>query len=181
VDRTTEGGTWWWPQKPLKLARGCAAFGRNSPRLSSPGRRCFHWLPRGGWTCCFPGFSLGKSVFLESSPIWASEGQQLHSAGKRWIGYCEQTEASGHWARWPERATQGLPRSGVWKEHVPHLAGWFSFLFFFFFKDLFILYVSVSTLGVFRHIRGGHQTTLWMVANHHVVAGNWTQDLWKSS
>jgi hypothetical protein len=39
----------------------------------------------------------------------------------------------------------------------------------------------MSTLvAVFRHTRRGHQITLQMVISHHVVAGNWTQDLWKS-
>jgi hypothetical protein len=27
----------------------------------------------------------------------------------------------------------------------------------------------------------GHQISLWMVVSHHVVAGIWTQDLWKRS
>jgi hypothetical protein len=52
---------------------------------------------------------------------------------------------------------------------------------FFFFKWLlFILYMWVHW-GVFRHTRRGHQIPLQMAVSHHVVAGNWTQDLWKSS
>jgi hypothetical protein len=51
-----------------------------------------------------------------------------------------------------------------------------------FFKELLILfYVLVYTVAVFRHTRRGHQIPLQMVVSHHVVAGNWTQDLWKSS
>jgi hypothetical protein len=34
---------------------------------------------------------------------------------------------------------------------------------------------------VFRHTIRGHQIPLHMVVSHHVVAGNWAQDLWKSS
>jgi hypothetical protein len=37
------------------------------------------------------------------------------------------------------------------------------------------------SLAVFRHIRRGHLITLQMAVSHNVVAGNCTQDLWKSS
>ena len=37
------------------------------------------------------------------------------------------------------------------------------------------------TVAVFRHSRRGHQISLWMAVSHHVVAGIWTPDLWKSS
>jgi hypothetical protein len=53
-----------------------------------------------------------------------------------------------------------------------------SYSFFFFFKDLF--YVYEHTVAVFRHTRKGHPIIFQMVVSHHVVAGNWTQDLWKS-
>jgi hypothetical protein len=43
------------------------------------------------------------------------------------------------------------------------------------------IYVYEYTLAVFRHIRRARQITLYMIVSHHVVAGNWTQDLWKSS
>jgi hypothetical protein len=39
----------------------------------------------------------------------------------------------------------------------------------------------MSTLSLSRHTRRGHQIPLQMVVSHHVVAGNWTQNLWKSS
>jgi hypothetical protein len=32
-----------------------------------------------------------------------------------------------------------------------------------------------------RHTRGGPQILLQMLVSHYVVAGNWTQDLWKKS
>jgi hypothetical protein len=51
---------------------------------------------------------------------------------------------------------------------------------FFFFKDLFII-IHKFTVAVFRHPRRGHQISLWVVVSHHMVAGIWTQDLWKSS
>ena len=35
--------------------------------------------------------------------------------------------------------------------------------------------------AVFRHTRRGHQYSLQMVVSHHVVAGIWTQDLWKNT
>ena len=52
-----------------------------------------------------------------------------------------------------------------------------------FFKKLFIYLFNVyeCTVAVFRHTRRGHRIPLQMVVSHHVVAGKWTQDLWKSS
>jgi hypothetical protein len=55
-----------------------------------------------------------------------------------------------------------------------------SFIYFYFLKDLFII-ICKYTIAVFRHTRRGHQISLQMVVSHHVVAGIWTQDLWKSS
>jgi hypothetical protein len=48
-------------------------------------------------------------------------------------------------------------------------------------KDLFIIIICKYTVAVFRHTRRGCQISLQMVVSHHVVAGIWTQDLWKSS
>jgi hypothetical protein len=45
---------------------------------------------------------------------------------------------------------------------------------------LYIIYMCVCVL-CFMHIRRGHQIPLQMVVSYHLVAGNWTQDLWKSS
>jgi len=45
--------------------------------------------------------------------------------------------------------------------------------------DLFNVYEY--TVALFRHTRRGRQIALQIVVSHHVVAGNWTQDLWKSS
>jgi hypothetical protein len=47
-------------------------------------------------------------------------------------------------------------------------------------KDLFII-IHKYTVAVFRYTRRGHQISLRVVVSHHVVAGIWTQDLWKSS
>jgi hypothetical protein len=46
-------------------------------------------------------------------------------------------------------------------------------------KDFIYLFdiYDEYTLAVFRHTRRGHQIPLQMVVSHHVVAGNWTQDL----
>jgi hypothetical protein len=46
---------------------------------------------------------------------------------------------------------------------------------------IYLFYVYEYTVAVFRHTRRGHQIQLQMVVSHHVVAGNWTQDLWKTS
>ena len=48
-----------------------------------------------------------------------------------------------------------------------------------FFKDLFIS--CVYTVAVFRLTRKGCRIPLQMVVSYHMVAGNSTQDLWKSS
>jgi hypothetical protein len=50
----------------------------------------------------------------------------------------------------------------------------------FFFKIFLLLYVKY-TVAVFRRTGRGRQISLWVVVNHHVVAGIWTQDLRKSS
>jgi hypothetical protein len=47
-------------------------------------------------------------------------------------------------------------------------------------KDLFII-INKYTVAVFRRTRRGHQSSLWVVVSHHVVAEIWTQDLQKSS
>ena len=43
------------------------------------------------------------------------------------------------------------------------------FFVFLFLIDLFI--ICKYTVAVFRHSRRGSQISLWMVVNHHVVAG----------
>jgi hypothetical protein len=47
-------------------------------------------------------------------------------------------------------------------------------------KHLFMI-ICKYTVAVFRYTRRGHQIPLQMVVSHHVVAGNGTQDIWKSS
>jgi hypothetical protein len=52
----------------------------------------------------------------------------------------------------------------------------------FFLRFIYLLYVStLYTVAVFKHSRRGSQISLKMVVSHHVVAGIWTPDLWKSS
>ena len=46
---------------------------------------------------------------------------------------------------------------------------------------LFSYFMYEYTIAIFRHTRRGYWTLLQMVVSHHVVAGDWTQDLWKSS
>jgi hypothetical protein len=40
---------------------------------------------------------------------------------------------------------------------------------------------TVFCLHICLHVRRGHQISLQMVVSHHVIAGNQTQNLWKSS
>jgi hypothetical protein len=49
-----------------------------------------------------------------------------------------------------------------------------------FFLKIYLFYLYEYTVAVFRHTRRGHPIPLQMVVSHHVVAGIWTQDLWKS-
>jgi len=51
----------------------------------------------------------------------------------------------------------------------------------FFFLKIYSFIIYKYTVAVIRYIRRGHRISLQMVVSHHVVAGNWTQDLWKSS
>jgi hypothetical protein len=46
---------------------------------------------------------------------------------------------------------------------------------------IYLFIICKYTVAAFRHSRRGHQIPLQMVVSCHVVAGIWTQDLWKSS
>ena len=51
-----------------------------------------------------------------------------------------------------------------------------------FFLKIYLFNVCEYTVALFRHTRKGHQISLQMRSvSHHVVAGNWTQGLWKSN
>ena len=52
---------------------------------------------------------------------------------------------------------------------------------FFFFLKIYLFITCKYTVAGFRHTRRGRQISLQMVVSHHVVAGIWTQDLWRSS
>jgi hypothetical protein len=51
------------------------------------------------------------------------------------------------------------------------------FLFNIFFWRFYLFYVCEYTAALFRHTSRRHRIPLQMVVNHHVVSGNWTQDL----
>jgi hypothetical protein len=50
-----------------------------------------------------------------------------------------------------------------------------------FFLKIYLFIICKYTVAVFRHSRRGSQISLQMVVSHHVVAGIWTLELWKSS
>jgi hypothetical protein len=50
-----------------------------------------------------------------------------------------------------------------------------------FLKVIYLFYLYEYTVAVFSHTRRGHLIPIQMVVSHHVVAGNLTQDPWKSS
>ena len=49
------------------------------------------------------------------------------------------------------------------------------------FLKIYLFIICKYTVPIFRHSKRGHQISLQMVVSHHAAAGNWTQDLWKSS
>jgi hypothetical protein len=49
-----------------------------------------------------------------------------------------------------------------------------------FFK-IYLFYIYEYIIALFRYTSRGHWISLQMVVSHQVVAGNWTQDLWKNS
>ena len=56
------------------------------------------------------------------------------------------------------------------------------FFIWIFKRFIHLFYVCEYIVVIFRHTRRGYQIPLLqMVVSHHVVAMNWTQDLWKSS
>ena len=73
---------------------------------------------------------------------------------------------------WPCKALFAL--TGLFLRHVDLRDIFFKYLFY-----LFIMY-TIFWLCVCLQAGGGHQTSLQMAVSHHVVAGNWTQDLWKN-
>jgi hypothetical protein len=54
------------------------------------------------------------------------------------------------------------------------------FILILFLRFIYLFCVYEYTVAVFRHTRRGHQIPLQLVVSHHVVAGTWTQDFWKS-
>ena len=68
---------------------------------------------------------------------------------------------AGNWMKVPEKQVLFS---------ADHLSSPSTFIFFF-----------KYTVAISRHTRRGHQIPLQMVMSHPVVAGNWTQDIWKSS
>jgi hypothetical protein len=49
------------------------------------------------------------------------------------------------------------------------------------FLKIYLFIICKYTVAIFRHSRRGRQILLQMIVSHHVVAGIWTLDLWKSS
>ena len=80
------------------------------------------------------------------------------------------------WCLWrPEEGSRSLGTSYRWLwELNSSLLQKSAFVF----KDL--LNLHEYTIVVLGHTRRGRQIS-WMVESHHVVAGDWTRDLWKSS
>jgi hypothetical protein len=107
---------------------------------------------------------------FQNNTIWKTPFKKMYLFYK-----CEYTVAVqmvvslhvvvGNWI-FRTSARTGWPRS-LWPTLIP--------------KAQRFIIIHKYTVADFRHPRGGHQISLWMVVSHDVVAGIWTQDLWKSS
>jgi hypothetical protein len=53
--------------------------------------------------------------------------------------------------------------------------------YLFTYLKIHVFIICKYTAAVFRCTRRMHQIPLQMVVSHHVIAGIWTQDLWKSN
>jgi hypothetical protein len=54
-------------------------------------------------------------------------------------------------------------------------------ILYFYFLKIYLFYVNEYNYSCLRHTRRGCQISLQMVVSHDDIAGNWIQDLWKSS
>ena len=68
----------------------------------------------------------------------------------------------------------------VWsaRTHTYIHSGTHAYIKYNFLTDLFVWMIC---LHVYLKVSRGHWIPLQMVVSHHVVAGNWTQDLWKNT
>jgi hypothetical protein len=128
--------------------------------------------------------------------MWTSAGAGLGRCSVEWLTKSKWSSSrdlfnsrthGGHLNHCDSRSKDpmSLVSAGNW--HTPSQIFFFFFPFFLvflfpFFKIYFIymstLSLSSDTIDVNRRV---HQIPLQMVVSHHVVTGNWTQDLWKSS
>jgi hypothetical protein len=126
----------------------------------------FQWVNRCYWT---PGFcpcsGVGGALTGPPSHLWGSYTQpcQKHCSGcsMLWL-----PPVVWQWCYFMKKRTQF---------RVLTIAGHFFFL------KIYLFIICKYTVAVFRHSRRGSQISLRMVVSHHVVAGTWTRDLWKSS
>jgi hypothetical protein len=126
---------------------------------------------------CFPLFLR----FLSTNKFWSCSLQCCHAVPGMTISLKSKCVEVSIWVK-----------STVLLLHNPGLPsiklGYMClYIMFFLKKDLliylfiYLFYVYEYTLLSFRHTRRRYQIPLQMVGSHHVVTGNWTQDLWKSS
>jgi hypothetical protein len=69
---------------------------------------------------------------------------------------------------YPREPRDGVMSSGLWQVLSPAAPSYQPF--YIIFLNLFII-TCKYTVAVFRHTRRGHQISLQVVVNHHVVAG----------
>jgi hypothetical protein len=126
-----------------------------------------------------PSLKAGWSSKISLHPMF--EGVLLISSTSGAPYFCQQMLISlllGIF-RWYIPWRQWEPRNQIGSlEALWVLSSFFLMFFFNYYYYLFI--ICKYTVAVFRHSRRGSQILLQMVVSHHVVAGIWTPDLWKS-
>jgi hypothetical protein len=132
----------------------CGSEGQCSPQRTRNRKSCL--VPNTASARGRPG--ADSSTRMRSIPM----GTENRKWGSKWDGVCNARHSD----------------SGDQHQSVDLIL--LFFCLFLFFKDLFII-ICKYTVAVFRHTRRGSQNLLRMVVSHHVVAGIWTLDLWKSS
>jgi hypothetical protein len=151
-------GHWWAP-----LALPCLS-------------RCWCWLSAS--SLC----SNGSSVDIrDGHHCWGSGTRWILSLQENWLPFTLSAQAAK--VSFIRRHVISLCTMNFFRRLIAHLFSWSQGSLHFFAHFLSLFYICDEyTVAVFRHTRRGHQIPLQVVVSScHAVAGNWTQDLWKSS
>ena len=104
--------------------------------------------------------------------MWVCVGTE-NASNQTWV-LCK----SNTWTLWLSHLQPQEWAFPVWISADILLSALFIFLIF---KKIYLFIICKYTVAVFRHSRRESQISLWTVVSHHVVAGIWTQYIWKNS